>query len=180
MCLGSYKLTNLLSTGQSVGFMYKLYFLSHRICLFSFVIRRDWSICFFGLYFSIVGQSVGSFVCKVFVLCLTPTLSSVLCFSVILLVMSNTLFSSSVSEASVFRQFFVTSSGPWLLQYSTKYFYNIFCFHRIHSVLFCPVLQHPPVTLIPGRWARRARHRVCASLFLLQLPWASPAPIPWP
>ena len=57
---------------------------------------------FFGLYFSIVGQSVGSFVCKVFVLCLTPTLSSVLCFCVILSVMSNILFSSSVSEAYVF------------------------------------------------------------------------------
>ena len=57
---------------------------------------------FFGLYFSIVGQSVGSVVCKVFVLCLTPTLSSVLCFCVILSVMSNILFSSSVSEAYVF------------------------------------------------------------------------------
>ena len=136
---------------------------------------------FFGLYFSIVGQSVGSFVCKVFVLCLTPTLSSVLCFCVILSVMSNQHIVFVFSVRSLcFCQFFVTSSGPWLLQYSTKYFYNIFCFHRIHSVLFCPVLQHPPVTLIPGRWARRARHRVCASLFLLQLPWASPAPVPRP
>jgi len=48
------------------------------------------------------------------------TLSCVFCICVPFQC-SSLCLSSSVSLVSVFCQFFVTSSGPWLLQYPTKY-----------------------------------------------------------
>merc|ERR1719268_649139 len=56
--------------------------------------------------------------------------------------------------------------------YPSKYFLII------RSVVPSSVFEHPPITLVPGRRTRRTRHRVQASLLLLQLPWTSLPTVP--
>jgi len=57
--------------------------------------------------------------------------------------------------------------------YPSKYFLLI-----IRSIVPSSVLKHPPITLVPGWRTRGTRHRVQASLLLLQLPWTSLPTVP--
>ena len=57
--------------------------------------------------------------------------------------------------------------------YPSKYFLLI-----IRSIVPSSVFEHPPITLVPGWRTRRTRHRVQASLLLLQFPWTSLPTVP--
>lgn len=57
--------------------------------------------------------------------------------------------------------------------YPSKYFLLI-----IRSIVPSSVFEHPPITLVPGWRTRGTRHRVQASLLLLQLPWTSLPTVP--
>jgi len=74
-----------------------------------------------ALYSSMIIQCIGSLVCEVFVLCMYSQYCLVSSTPVSFYLCSSVGFLSSVSLASVFCQFFVTSSGPWLLLYPIKY-----------------------------------------------------------
>merc|ERR1719268_654278 len=56
--------------------------------------------------------------------------------------------------------------------YPSKYFLII------RSVVPSSILEHPPITLVPGWRTRGTRHRVQASLLLLQFPWTSLPTVP--